>query len=405
MNVLADRSARSALFARVKNLLVQPKTEWPVIETEPATIAGIYSKYIVILAAIPPLCTLMRSLVFGYGVGGIDFRPSVSESLATALLQYGLQLGGIYFLALIIDALAPRFGGRSERVSAFKLAAYSATASWLAGAFTLIPGFGILSLLGLYSLYLLYTGAPVLARVPESRAFAYTTTIVVTGMVIGLVIAILSTCVLSGSVSRSEVGGTLRLPGGVSVDMRKLEQAAEKLEQATDRMAQSVPGGAGQNRFMPGEGELKAPEPIAADQLKGLLPEGLSNGSTRSDVSTWTGGAVGMALANAKATYGQGEGAISLSLIDMGAVGAFMALGTAFGANASEETETRYSKIGKVDGQMTIEEFDKETKVGKFAILVKDRIMVVAESAGASMDDLKSAVAAVNPAHIEALIK
>ena len=55
-----------------------------------------------------------------------------------------------------------------------KLAAYSPTASWLAGAFAILPPLAILALLGLYSLYILYKGVPVVTRVPEDRALVFT---------------------------------------------------------------------------------------------------------------------------------------------------------------------------------------------------------------------------------------
>ena len=46
----------SRLLARVKNILLTPKTEWPVIAAEPASTASIYTGYILILAAVPTLC-------------------------------------------------------------------------------------------------------------------------------------------------------------------------------------------------------------------------------------------------------------------------------------------------------------------------------------------------------------
>ena len=36
---------------RVKNILLTPKTEWPVIAAENTTVADLYKNYIVILAA------------------------------------------------------------------------------------------------------------------------------------------------------------------------------------------------------------------------------------------------------------------------------------------------------------------------------------------------------------------
>ena len=40
------------LFERVKNILLQPRNEWPKIASETATVQSLYAGYILILAAI-----------------------------------------------------------------------------------------------------------------------------------------------------------------------------------------------------------------------------------------------------------------------------------------------------------------------------------------------------------------
>jgi hypothetical protein len=401
MNLLPTPEARAALIARVRDLLLQPKEEWPKIAAEPATVGSLYANYVVYLAAIPPLCTLIGSLVFGYGIGGFTYRPSFFGALATAILQYAMQLGGVYVFALIIDALAPRFGGQKDAVSAFKLAAYSLTASWLAGIFYLLPVLHVLALLGLYSLYLLYTGVPVLMRVAADRALVFTGTLIAVGLVIGLVVAALVGALIPvpGPTSMGESGGKISLPGGVSLDMGKLDKAAKQLEQMSKQAAQPSDEDAG------GGKESPASRAIAPDDLKSLLPATLPGGFARTDTSTASGGAAGFDFGNAKAVYAKGSATITLSLTDMGAMGALAALGSAFGANTSEETATSYSKMGQVDGRMTVEEFNRETKAGKFAVIVGDRVMVEAEGAGASMDALKTAVGTIDLGQVEALAK
>jgi Yip1-like protein len=401
MDLLPTPEARAALIARVRDLLLQPKEEWPKIAAEPATVGSLYANYVIYLAAIPVLCTLIGSLVFGYGFGGFTYRPSFFGAVATAILQYAMQLGGIYVFALIIDALAPRFGGTKDRVGAFKLAAYGATASWLAGVFYLFPVLHVLALLGLYSLYLIYTGVPVLMRVPAERALAFTGALIAIGLVIGLVIAAVIGALVPvpGPSSVGEAGGKISLPGGVNLDMDKLDKAAKQLEQMSKQAAQPADEGAAEDQ--PGSG----PHPIAPDDLKSLLPATLSGGFRRTDTSTASGGAAGFDFGNAKAVYAKGDARITLSLTDMGAIGALAALGSAFGANTSEETATSYSKMGQVDGRMTMEEFNRDTSVGKFAVIAGDRVMVEAEGSGASMDALKSAVGSIDLGQVEALAK
>ena len=44
-----------ALVDRVKNILLTPRTEWSAIAGETATVQGLYTGYIMILAAIGPV--------------------------------------------------------------------------------------------------------------------------------------------------------------------------------------------------------------------------------------------------------------------------------------------------------------------------------------------------------------
>jgi hypothetical protein len=405
MSLIPTPEARAAIIERAKNVLLQPKAEWPKIEAEPATVGSIYSNYVIYVAAVPVLATLIGSLVFGYGIGNITIRPSLGAALTTAVLQYALQLGAVYVFALIIDWLAPRFGGESNRINAFKLAAYSTTASWLAGAFALVPALAFLSILGLYSIYLLYTGAPVLMKIAGDRAFTFTAAVVVAGILLSLIVGAVGAMFLPNPVQTvSEAGGTVTLPGGITVDTNKLDEATKHLEYITKQMEQGMSAAPGAQGTADGKtSDLPA---VALDDLKALLPDSLPGGFTRSDVATSTGGAAGFNFGSAKANYAKGDARITVSLMDMGALGAFAALGGIFGASASEETETSYSKIGEVDGRMTIEEFNRATNSGKYATIVDNRIMVEADgSGGATIDDLKAAVQAVDLARIAALAK
>ena len=59
--------------------------------------------------------------------------------------------------------------------------------------------------------------------------------------------------------------------------------------------------------------------------------------------------------------------------------------------------------MGAVDGRMTNEEFDRQTKVGKFSVVVANRFMVEANGEGVEMGDLKAAVSSVGFDRLEGL--
>ena len=123
-----------------------------------------------------------------YSLLGTSYKLSITVGLEAAVVRYCGSLVMTYVLALIIDALAPTFGGEKSPIQALKVAAYSSTAFWVAGIFSIMTLLSILSLLGFYSLYLLYVGLPRLMKAPQEKAMGYTVIVIVCAIVpIGLV--------------------------------------------------------------------------------------------------------------------------------------------------------------------------------------------------------------------------
>ena len=182
-----------SLVDRVKRILMSPRTEWQVIDTEPTTAAQLYTGYIVPLAAIGPIAQLIGYSVFGISVPFMGtYRVPIGSAITSALVSYVLSLAATYILALIIDALAPTFNGQRSQTQALKVAAYSSTATWVAGIFHLIPGLRLLTILGLYSLYLLYLGLPIVMKSPREKAVAYTAVVILAAIVLFMVIGMIA---------------------------------------------------------------------------------------------------------------------------------------------------------------------------------------------------------------------
>jgi hypothetical protein len=179
------------LVERAKRILLTPKTEWEVIDVEPATVGELYTGYIIPLAAIGPIAQFIGYSLIGFRIpfGGGVYRTPIGQGITGAVVGYILGLVGVYVFALIIDALAPTFGGTKNQIQALKVVAYSMTASWLAGIFAIVPGLRWLGLLGLYSLYLLWLGLPVLMKAPKEKATGYTVVAIVVGFVLAIIVA------------------------------------------------------------------------------------------------------------------------------------------------------------------------------------------------------------------------
>jgi hypothetical protein len=176
-----------ALVDRVKNILLSPRTEWPVIDAEPATVASLYTGYIMPLAAIPVICQAIGMSMIGITIPfvGTHYKTPLSSALISALVMYCFTLVGVYIIALVVDALAPSFGGTKNQVQALKVVAYAYTASWVGGILGLIPALSVIGILfGLYSLYLLFLGLPVLMKAPQDKAVGYTVVVIICSILI-----------------------------------------------------------------------------------------------------------------------------------------------------------------------------------------------------------------------------
>jgi hypothetical protein len=181
------------LVDRVMRILLSPQQEWAVIDGEEATLGALYPGYIMPLAAIGPIATVISFALFGIAVplGGVVYRVPLGSAITSAIVTYVLTLVGVYVLSLIIDGLAPTFGGSRSPIQALKVAAYANTAAWVAGVFVIMPGLRPLGVLGLYSIYLLYVGLPALMKAAKDRAVAYTVLVVVVGFVLSYMVQLL----------------------------------------------------------------------------------------------------------------------------------------------------------------------------------------------------------------------
>jgi hypothetical protein len=166
------------LVERAKGMLLSPKTEWPKVAAEPMTAQEIYTRWVLILAAIGPV-----AIAIGWGLStGFDF------SLRFAIANYLIVLVMTAIIALVVDALAPHFGGTKDFVAALKLSAFSYTPAYLAGVFHLLGTFGgiLVMLASLYAYYLFFLGVPVLRKASEDKALVFTIVVVVIGFVLGM---------------------------------------------------------------------------------------------------------------------------------------------------------------------------------------------------------------------------
>lgn len=395
------------LIQRVKDILLQPKATWPVIAREPATTAGLYTDYLLILAAIPAICGFIGMSIIGMGGMGVSFRVPFFAGLANMVVGYVLSLVAVFVLSLVVDALAPTFQGRKDPIQSLKLIVFASTAGMVGGVFNLLPG--TLSILGLlaalYSIYLIYLGLPVLMQCPPAKAVAYTAVVVVCGIVLGVVVGLLSALVLPGpglgmlGGGRGAGGGdvTISTPGGeVKIDTAKMEDMAKKMEEASKRMEEaqksgdSAAAGKAMGEILGAMGSGSS-APLPAAELKAQLPATLG-ALPRTAFEAQAGQAMGLGGSSAAATYESGEQRIELKITDLGGLAGMAAIAGWANVTAEKETAEKTERTYK-DGKRTIkEEAQKDGSRAELMVLLSNGVVVEASGRRIDLPALKGHV-------------
>jgi hypothetical protein len=407
------------LIERVKNILLTPKTEWPVIAAEPETVAGLYKNYILILAAIPAVIGFIQSSLIGTTVPivNISVKIPIGAGLVQALLVYGLSLGLIYVLSLIVDALAPNFGGEKSQVQALKVIAYAWTPSWVAAIVSIIPLLGILAALAalVYCIYLLYLGLPHTMKVPQERSGGYTAVTIILGLVLSVVVGWIAAMLSgAGTYSAAALQGQFGASGVVAPDKdnalgqlqawgEKVEAAGKKVEAAQasgDTEAHAAAVGQMLGAALSGGDQVEA---LAPDALKPFLPDTLGSWK-RTAFSAEQNGAMGMQMSVAKATYAGGDGrSLRVEITDVGSAKGLLGLAGLANVQSQRETDDGYEKTWKENGRLINEKWDGRSRHGEYSIVLGDRFTVEVSGTVDNVDQLKSAIGSLDLAGLEAL--
>lgn len=415
------------LVDRVKAMILSPKTQWPVIEAETNDVASIYKNYLIYLAAIAPIAMFIGWSIIGASFMGVTVRTGFFAGLVQAVVSFVLTLVMFYVIAMIVDALAPTFGGQRNMTNAFKLVGYGSTAALVAGIFYLFPSLSMLTLLAsLYALYTIYIGLPVLMKNPPGKSLPYMAVIIVCGIVAGILLAFLSSCFQPSppKMSSTERGSiSIKTPQGeVTIDgkkmdevSKKLQEASKKLEAATQKPADpSKPGAAAKPADPAQAGKAVAEalgalaglaggrEPVAAATLKEMLPEAIGD-LKRDSFEVKDGSAMGIKGSMAEAVYKTGQRRVEIKIADTGGLAGLMALAGWVNITGEKDSSSASEKVYKQGGRTVREHVNKGTNDVEYSLVLANGVMVEVEGTGLDIAAAKKIAEGLPLAKLEAI--
>lgn len=400
---------------RVRNILLTPRTEWPAIAEEPAPVGSVVTGYVMPLAAIGAIAGFIGGSLVGMSLPFLGrYRVPITAGLTGAVFTFIFAIVGVFILAFIINALAPTFGAQKDSNKAFKVAVYSYTPAWIAGALQILPGLAILGVFAaLYALYLLYLGLPALMKNPPEKTVGYTAVVVVCAIVLSIVVTsvgglIVAPAALGGlgtaSSSSTEPQFAADTPmGRLEALGRKLEESGAKMEQAQ----KSGDSAAGTAAAFEGLGALlgggKRVDPVSIDQLKPLVPDQFA-GLARQSSNAERNGVAGIMVTKAEASYGDGAGhSATLEITDSGGATGLLGMASWAALQGERENDQVSERTERVGDRLVHQRISKTGGTHEYNVVIGDRFIVTATGDGIEFGALRSAVSDLDLQKLEAM--
>ena len=177
------------MFKRAYQIIIEPGKTWPVIANEPTDVRRLFKSYVLPLILLPIICAVIKVLL---ARGPYITVPFVFNLVIVGTVNYILYAATILFAGWLVSILAQYFSSKTDIASAMKLVAYAMTPAWLSSVFQIFPRLSVLSILGFYAAYLIFTGLPVVLEAPEGKDTIFSATVVILGIFIMMYLSILT---------------------------------------------------------------------------------------------------------------------------------------------------------------------------------------------------------------------
>jgi len=176
------------ILNHIWGLYTHPKDEWQTIEKRHESLT--YSMiHILVVALIPTICGYYAAAHVGWTIGvGEPIKLNQSSAQLMAIALYCALIVGVLALAYLIQWMAKTFDAKPSFVQSLELAAYTSTPMLMVGIAALYPVLWFVASAGVaavcYSIYLLYSGVPIMMNIPEEKGFIYSSSVVTCGLVL-----------------------------------------------------------------------------------------------------------------------------------------------------------------------------------------------------------------------------
>ena len=191
------------MLSHLFGIFINPRAEWEKISAVDCSIGKCFCSYVFIMAAIAPISGYIGTTTFGWEIGAREaIKLSTDSALIIAISFYLVMLVGVFSMGAMIHWMGQTYSAKQPLSRCIRLAAFTATPLFLVGFVELLPILWLNFVFGLpalaYSVYLLYTGLPIMMEVSEDRGFLFSSAVLAVGLV-ALVCMMVAMAILWGN--------------------------------------------------------------------------------------------------------------------------------------------------------------------------------------------------------------
>jgi hypothetical protein len=169
-------------------LFTDPTVEWEKIREQQKSSEKRGVGFVFVLAAIPAISGYIGTTQVGWRIGvGEPIRITGESAISIAIIYYLALIVGVFTIGWVIHLLGKAYEVVKPLPLCIALAAYTATPLFLIGIMEVYPVLWLNMLLGLpalaYTVYLLYSGLPIMMEISAERGFLYSSAVLAVGLV------------------------------------------------------------------------------------------------------------------------------------------------------------------------------------------------------------------------------
>lgn len=195
-------------IGHVIGLFTEPKQAWMSLREANYSTGGCLAQHTLWFALIPAISGFVGTTQIGWQIGiGEAVKLTPGSAFPIAVLYYAAMVAAVFTVGYMTKWMGQTYGADQPLSQCIVLASYTATPLFLVGIMQLYPILWLNLIVGLpvlgYTVFLFYTGVPIMMQIPEERGFLFSTALLAFGMV-ALVAMLAVSVILWGTATELE---------------------------------------------------------------------------------------------------------------------------------------------------------------------------------------------------------